>query len=443
MSSSFNKLNPLKQWVISNKYYIKKTDSKEQKLNPTHYLLDGGIWKIPIEKYEEFLKLLAIDLQNNEKHYISENRTDVFKFICDLDFYELNTININQIEIIINTIQEIIQEYFGTYKIIICGSDSKNVFIDGKEFIKSGFHIVWPDIWITKETAKEIRIKFIEKLTEIYGERDPVNSWEDVVDLAVYENNGLRMIGCRKMGICKTCKNKKEFRETCLTCASSGKVDENRVYKPKSVLTCPDADDYLSKLINDYFFMVSETSIYNYLLFPETKLIKKIIINKVVLKKKRVPVEKTDEETLKIEKFIKRNFKDKYSNFQIKKITKVENCYFVESDDNFCMNVNRNHTSSGVYFQIRSSGICQRCYCKKTTTEGRFFGTCQSYSSKEIPLSKPLQLFLFGTVTVAPKGKVKQIVNMNITNFGILSNKQVCLNNCKIILQKLENDLKK
>jgi hypothetical protein len=435
-------LNPLKQWVISNKYFIKTSDPKEKKVNSTHYLLDGGIWKIPIEKYSEFLNLLAIDLQNGERHYISENRTDVFKFICDLDFYELSVITIKQIEIIVNTIQIIIEEYYGTSHVIICGSDSKTVVIESVEYVKSGFHLVWPDIWITKESAKGIRLKFIEKLLSEYGERDPVNSWEDVVDLAVYEDNGLRMIGCRKMGICKSCKNKKEFRETCLTCAGNGKIDENRVYKPKSVLSINNPI-YLEQLTNDYKFMVSETSIYNYQSIPETKLLTEIILIKV-LKKKKASVPKTDESTTKIEKFIKRNFKEQYSKLQIKKITKVENCYFVEPEDNFCMNVNRNHTSSGVYFQIRSSGICQRCYCKKTTTDGRLFGACNGYASKEVPLSKPLQTFLFGIIaTTAVKGKVKQIVNMNIIRSNNISNKEMCLNNCKTILWQLENDLKK
>ena len=47
----FNSLSPLKKWVITNKYFIKTTDSKEKKLTATHFLLDGGIWSIPKEIY--------------------------------------------------------------------------------------------------------------------------------------------------------------------------------------------------------------------------------------------------------------------------------------------------------------------------------------------------------------------------------------------------------
>ena len=84
----FDNLSALKKWIISNKYFIKTSEPKEQKATATHYLLDGGIWKVPLEHYQNFLKLLAEDLNAGEKHYISENKTNVFKFICDLDFYE-------------------------------------------------------------------------------------------------------------------------------------------------------------------------------------------------------------------------------------------------------------------------------------------------------------------------------------------------------------------
>ena len=69
-----NSLPPLKKWILSNKYFIKSSETKEKKAGSTHYLLDGGIWKVPLDKYTEFLRLLSEDLQNGEKYYISENR---------------------------------------------------------------------------------------------------------------------------------------------------------------------------------------------------------------------------------------------------------------------------------------------------------------------------------------------------------------------------------
>ena len=267
----FDTLPPLKKWVISNKYFLKTSDPKEKKVGATHFLLDGGIWKVPKSEYQTFLRLMSTDLQNNEKYYISENRTPIFRFICDLDFYETETITIDQLKRIINTLQEIVKFYFGEKTVIVCGTDPKTVVKNEINYIKSGFHLVWPKIWISVDSAKKLRMLFINKLIEIHNERDPINTWSDVVDLAVYEDNGLRMVGCRKIAICKSCKNKKEFRETCETCETVGKIDEGRVYSPKAVL--PENEDYLKSIQNDLFVQLLETSIYNYNDFEETKLI--------------------------------------------------------------------------------------------------------------------------------------------------------------------------
>ena len=450
-SSKFNDLSPLRKWVITNKFFIRTNDSKEKKIGATHFLLDGGIWKIPKNEYEEFLRILSTDLQNNEKHYISENKTEVFKLISDLDFYENDTLDIISI---INPIQDIITEYFSEKSVIICTADSKKVTINNIEYTKKGFHLVWPKIWTTTEIAKKLRILFIEKLTILFGERDPINSWSDVVDLSVYEDNGLRMIGCRKIGFCKECKNKKG-KETCIPCNGTGKIDEGRVYKPAFVF--PENEEYLNFIKTNYFMQVCETSIYNYLDFPETELIKEIKINEVVKKTKKKTIDDRDETTIKVENFIKKNFKEHYSKIKVKKFTKESNeRYYAEPDDNFCINVNRQHTSSSIYFQITQTGICQRCFCKKDSLEGRLFGPCTKFASKEVPLSKILKNILFGPSEITNK-KGRKINTFNISrnsstasldlgvtpngHKNIFSNKEICLENCKNILFQLEKEL--
>ena len=428
----FESLSPLKKWIITNKYFIKTSEPKEIKLAATHYLLDGGIWKVPLSEYQKFLQLLATDLNAGEKHYISENKTPIFKFICDLDFFEESVISVSQIEHIVKVIQEIVNEYFGNQKIIICGADSKKVIVNEIERTKSGFHLVFPKLWVSIETSKKLRILFIEKLIETFKERETYNKWEDVVDLSVYEDNGLRMVGCRKIGICKGCKNKKETRENCQLCEGVGKKDENRVYKPVSVL--PKSESYFNSIKNDYYVMLLETSIYNYANFEETPLLKEI--NVVVTSKNRKKNKNSksinNDLNTKIENFIKRN----YFKCSVKKVNFTENTYYIEVDDNFCMNVNRNHTSSNIYFQIKPTGICQRCYCKRETVDGRLHGMCKEYISKEIPLNITLKKLLFGDEI--KKSKSKSIVTFNITKGNCKEN---CLNNCKNILWQLKNEL--
>jgi len=434
----FDSLSPLKKWIISNKYFIKTSETKEVKSGATHFLLDGGIWKIPTSEYNNFLKLLASDLNAGEKHYISENKTTVFKFICDLDFYENDIITTTQVEHIVKVIQDIVNEYFCSQKIIICGADSKNVTVNGIDLIKSGFHLVFPKLWVTTDTAKKLRILFIEKLIEKFNERESFNKWEDVVDLSVYEDNGLRMVGCRKIGICKNCKNKKEIRETCEVCDGVGKKDENRVYKPISVL--PNENDYLNTIKNDYYVMLLETSIYNYSSFEETKLLKEINVelkSSSKKSKKGKSISEKNEQFSKIENFIKRNFKENYSKCSVKKVTQNDRCFYVEIDDNYCTNVGRNHSSSNIYFQIRETGVCQRCYCKKDSTDGRIHGKCKEYSSKEVPLNKILKSVLYGN----DFKKNKSIVSFNVTKCEKTDTKENYLTNCQKLLWQLKNEL--
>jgi len=436
----FDTLSPLKKWVVSNKYFIKTSETKEKKAEATHFLLDGGIWKIPLEHYQNFLQLLASDLNNGEKHYISENKTPIFKFICDLDFFEESIISITQIEHIVKVIQDIVNEYFGDQRIIICGTDSKKVTKDSIELVKSGFHLVFPKLWVSVETSKKLRILFIEKLIETFSERESFNKWDDVVDLSVYEDNGLRMVGCRKIGICKTCKNKKEAKLTCEMCEGVGKKDENRIYKPVSVL--PKNVEYFNSIKNDYYVMLLETSIYNYANFEETKLIKELVVNLNLVSKKsskKKSVSKTihlNDIDNKIQNFIHKYYKEHYSKCNIKKVTKNENDYYIEIDENFCMNVNRNHTSSNVYFHINSTCIRQKCYCKKETTDGRINGMCKEYASKEIPLTPSFKKALFGNEIITKKNK--SLVSLNVTKS---MDKQSYLENCKNILRQLKNQL--
>jgi hypothetical protein len=132
--------------------------------------------------------------------------------------------------------------------------------------------------------------------------------------------------------------------------------------------------------------------------------------------------------------------KENYSKINVKKVTKADDFnYFIEIDENFCMNVNRNHTSSGVYFQIKRSGICQRCFCKKQTTDGRISGTCKEFSSKEIGISKQLETFLFGAIE---NSKGKNSKRKNIININIIES-QDKLSNCKNFLSQLEKEILK
>jgi hypothetical protein len=414
-------LPPLKKWVIKNKFYLK---SGTKNTNPTHYLLDGGIWKIPLTEYSEFLRLLSNDLINNEKYYISENKTEIFRFICDLDFYDSSETNIEYLNNILKIINEVISEYYPPQKIIVCGTDPKIINDSGNITIKTGFHLVFPKLWVNKNTAKALRDLIV---SSIHVERiSPQNSWEDVVDSCIYDQNGLRMVGCRKIIKCKNCK-----KEECEKCKNTGKIDEGRVYKP---LFCINSDDeYINTLKNDYYILLLETCIINYLSLPETSKIKELIIQKKEGIQKNISKENDiNDDYKKISAFIKKNFSKEYS-FEIKKITKLnDNLIVIEPVVNYCANVNRCHSSSNTYFQIKKSGICQRCFCTKKNNNNI---SCKEYSSKEIPLTTTLKNLFFKENNNKNQKKISNI------NISINNNKINTIRNCKNFLKQLEFEL--
>ena len=66
-NSNNQNISPLRRWIYLNKYFIKISENKDIKSTATHFLLDGGLWKIPMDKYQEFLLLLSRDLENGIK----------------------------------------------------------------------------------------------------------------------------------------------------------------------------------------------------------------------------------------------------------------------------------------------------------------------------------------------------------------------------------------
>ena len=444
-------MNSVKKWVFENKYFIKS--GTKNKVKPTHYLLDGGIWNIPMSEYNTFLQKLATGLTNGEKYYISENKSDIFKFICDLDFYDSEVVNLEYLNEVVLIIDSIVSEYFNLQKIIICGTESKECKINDTEYIKSGFHLVWPKLWINVDNAKKLRELIVAALIKKFGERNINNKWEDVVDAAIYDQNGLRMIGCRKISKCKKC-----LSTECTKCDGSGKIDEGRVYKPIQVFN-DNNPEYFKAISTDYYVMLLETSIINFSMIDETKLVKELSGNNTNNEKKisdskskPMTLKNTNLET-KIENFVKKHFDSNYK-FSIKKITKLnDELIIIEPHVNYCGNVCRQHSSSNTYFQVKKSGICQRCFCNKASNN------CKKYSSKEVPLSIQLKKLIFGDLKKISNFNLKisnninnsnnsnnsnnnnQVIHNSRTNSVADNNKILTIKNCRVFLQQLEIDL--
>lgn len=151
----------------------------------THVLMDGGILAVPNNEVNEFYQS-CIDLINSGiKLYVVEQKTERFKFFVDLDYKAQEKLSD---EDLIQFCSIIAEEVDGG-PCLIARALPRPV----KEGVKSGVHIHWPELIVTRTQAMNLRTKIILGLSR-YHEFD----WDKVVDSSVYGGSGLRMLWSHK-----------------------------------------------------------------------------------------------------------------------------------------------------------------------------------------------------------------------------------------------------
>jgi len=362
--------NPLTTWFYSTGKIV--TDSNKQ--NVTHFLLDGG--KLDISKdYELFQEMYSKYI--NCKNCIVERKTDVFKFFIDFDFNSTEVIDIsNYIKVIQDVIQHIYQK---TYICIITTADKfKENIKSGVKYIKQGYHLHWPDIFVNKDIAKSIRKNIIVRLTTEFGKIESCyDNWDKIIDKCVYDANGLRLIGSDKCSI-----------------SDGVKHYENRVYIIKSVYNGKIVD---SELTNEYnnnnLLAIKQTSVrtdineitktINMQIYEETE-----DTGDTSTKKGFVRLDKDSYEYQAIIKFFK-NFMPLYRSEDIRIIQKSKEnpVYIIATKSKYCQNKGDFHSHNNIYFKLTPSGFCQKCLSE---SEGEF-GCCRDYQSAPIPITPGLE----------------------------------------------------
>lgn len=421
------KMTPLKDWIRRNRFM---TNSKDY----THLLLDGGKINIPKESQSKFLKIYAKDTENNEDNFICEIKTEKFKFFSDLDFFEADeAISENEILEYISTIQTVIYEFYNKtidpedLYVCICTAPSKEKYKNGQKYIKTGIHLIWPNVYTTKQTALLLRHGMIKALELGHGERDSYNKWEEVVDLCVYNANGLRMLGSKKIGICNICKNSKEKiceNNSCFLVNNKRRIYEDRPYKLKWVMGCdeeqtncvlnPNKEEYYNK---DIYQCIRDTSIrltehipesvyytpiwVQYKDKPKRRLISRKLPSKEDIEgiksfETKQRIELTNKKAEMIKRFLKNNLPVEYGKWNITNIFITQSgTYLITTDSNYCMNIRKEHNSNSVWFYIDNRGVSQRCFCRCDKLEDRQFGYCKDFKSEPMEISTKLKNELF------------------------------------------------
>jgi hypothetical protein len=445
----------LKKWCASHKFFSMKPYS--------HTFLDGGVIGMDADQIPGFLKCYAWNIKNNNDVSVSEMRTDIFRFFIDIDFelsFELSKEQIiNLVEGIQGVIREVILPIDNLYCIL---SHSPPKIIDDVK-IKNGVHIVWPRMYVDQLGARKLRDLIVQKLIIENDTLDwdtainDTHDWEAVIDESVYVNSGLRMMYSKKAEKCKECKECKT--KMCNNCCNTG-FKYSRPYTPLSVIGIDGVEDVVRKKIickpnqniSQMMQVLSKTSIRSTRTSPNLKFNEpypswykpsKFIKGKVSRKKNNPNyledptlieetkmncgngerIDRTDIRYIQTQDFIR----DMWAPYPalnittfIKKKRRNHYYYYLRTDQHYCHNVSRDHSSNHIWLTIDpdTRSVMQRCFATNCTG---YMTTLES-----LKMNDKLYDLLYPDLSekiIANKRKIIPIVSITGTGSTIKKNK--------------------
>lgn len=260
----------------------------------THVLLNGGI--LSVDDPSSFHAFYIDSLLHNKKLYVVEQKTEPFRFFVDLDYKAKEALTGDELVRICRIMSRVIGQ-----ACFVALTDPREV----GSLIKTGVHIHWPDLHVTKQEAVQWRNQIIMALRE-----EIEYDWPAAIDIAVYQGSGLRMLWSYK--------------------TEPGSTQ----YKP--------------------WKRISENVISDLPVVPDTKLLELFSIRlhgvKNEVKKKVI-----QESSQKLENFIRKNLKGQ-EEASISRIIKSDKGDFevlcALTDSRFCENINAEHKRNHIWFSI-------------------------------------------------------------------------------------------
>lgn len=265
----------------------------------THVLMDGGILFVPTEETREFYQACVDTINSGTKLYVVEQKTERFKFFVDLDYKASEKLADNDLLEFCSIIHGALES---KSRCLIARTRPRPV-ADG--LVKSGVHIHWPDLVVTRTQALNFRTKIIMKLTSYFK-----FDWDKIVDAAVYGGSGLRMLWSHKK---------------------------------------PTGDPYVPwrDLDGNEFTKT-----------PNVEILELFAVRTA----EDVRQSEVLENNGPLEEFIRKYFEGQ-GRAHIKKVCRRKaNSWYAQTDSKYCERIKREHQSNHVWFSINSGRICQMCF---------------------------------------------------------------------------------
>jgi hypothetical protein len=266
----------------------------------THVLMSGGILFVPPEETQEFYMEYIAAVNSGVKLYVVEQKTELFKFFVDLDYKSPEKLKDEDL------IQfcSVIHQALGTSSECIIARARPRAVADG--LIKSGVHIHWPDLIVTRTQALNFRSKIVLSLTS-----DFAFDWDKIIDASVYGGSGLRMLWSHKKPTgdpytpWRSLNGDREFKKT------------------------PDAGTLALFAVRTEEQAASRESLHD---------------------------------ISHLEEFIQK-YLEGQSRSKVKKVQRHEHeGWYVQTDSKYCERIHKDHKSNHVWFHIGVRRISQRCF---------------------------------------------------------------------------------
>lgn len=278
----------------------------------THVLMDGGILQVPFEQLDEFYVECVHAVRIGKKLYVVEQKTDVFKFFVDLDYKGPEALPDEAVLNLVEVMHSVVQKG----RCVIARAEPR--IVDTQ--VKTGVHIHWPDVFVTKSEALALRTRILLELPD-----DP--EWSQRIDASVYGGSGLRMLWSHKR--------------------DRGSVDSGP-YTPWREL-------------NGGVFDAT----------PSAETLKLFAVRTNEVSKEAVNVEIT---CAPLERYIRKYLKGQELANVRRVLRKGEDRIIVQTDSKYCERIQGVHKSNHVWFGITRGRICQLCHdddCKEQKFVGR------------------------------------------------------------------------
>jgi len=268
----------------------------------THVLMDGGILCVPTEETNEFFREYVRCVNLGTKLYVVEQKTERFKFFVDLDYKAPEKLSDSDLLQFVTIIHEALGVGISS-KCLIARARPRPV---ADALIKSGIHIHWPDLVVTRTQAMNLRTKIITGLSDAVP-----FEWDKVIDASVYGGSGLRMLWSHK----------KPSGDPYVPWKDRDGNDLSKTPDPATL-------ELFSVRTDDEF--------------PST--------------------EETLEDTSALEDFVRR-YMEGQERAHIKKVQRHEHDgWYAQTDSKYCERVRRAHQSNHVWFHMCRGKITQRCF---------------------------------------------------------------------------------